>query len=101
MSEAPNTELTPKEAIDAAFRHFRDFYADASLSNVLLEGLDYIEPEHAWEVAIGFDAGRSRRTTQSSLSLAIGGAVQEPIREVRTIVIDAADGRFRRMKADG
>lgn len=88
------SELTAKDAIKVAFGMFRDFHDGLFASNVLLEGLEYLEVEHQWRVIIGFDIGRVKET---GVTLSFGEQTREPIREFRTFLISAKDGSFVRM----
>ena len=90
--------LSPKEAIDAGFRVFREFFAGTRTSHVLLEGLEFFEKEDRWSVTIGFDTERRREKREGLAALTLGGNTSEPIREIREFLVDAKDGSFVRMK---
>lgn len=90
--EAQKSVLEAREIISKAFDHFRSFYADQRLRNILLEGL---EPgDDTWDVVIGYDIGRERK---KGGQLTFLDQTVEPIRENRTITVRASDGAFVRM----
>ena len=93
--EAAQSELTAKQAIKYAFEMFNEFFDGAGRrSNVLLEGLEYVDSDDQWLVTIGFDAGRVKETTST---LGFGQSVIEPIRETRQFFLRASDGKLVRM----
>ncbi|MET4101516.1 hypothetical protein ABIE58_000937 [Roseovarius sp. MBR-78] len=91
MAQVKEKKLSPKQAVDEAFRHFKELYECDILSHLLLEGLRYDETRNLWEVTIGFDIGREK---------IVGGPLSfaekklEPIREFRVIRLNAEDGAF-------
>ena len=84
-------ELSPKEAVDAAFQWFSDLYPKKEFKHVLLEGIKYDEHCKLWEVTIGFDLGRN---TTVANQLDFLGKKTEPIREFRVVRLKADDGKF-------
>jgi hypothetical protein len=82
-----------KDAVDAAFRFFRELFGGTKTSHVLLEGLEYDERDDRWRVVIGFDTGRHKETNGSLLAT-MGQKTTEPISELRTIYVNARDGTF-------
>lgn len=89
--------MNAKAAVDAAFVHFRELFGSARTTHVLLEGLEYLDSEDQWRVVIGFDAGRHKDSGGPLLTMGLGPKTTEPIREFRTIYINARDGSFVRM----
>lgn len=93
--------LKAKDAIDAGFKVFREFFSGTKLTHVLLEGLEYDYEEDQWTVTIGFDTGRIRETREGLASVAPGLAgtkISEPLRDSREFLIKGADGSFVRMR---
>ncbi len=90
MAQRAMKEMTAKEAVNAAFAIFNDFFRETAAQYVLLEGVEFHEDDNQWAVTIGFDIGRQRQ------GLMIGEG-KEPIREKRTIYLDGDDGTFVRM----
>jgi hypothetical protein len=86
--------LNAKQAIEAGFQLFQDFFDKADTSRVLLEGLEYLESDGEWLVTIGFDAGRKKET---SSSFGFGERTLEPVREKRQFFLNAKDGSLLRM----
>ena len=95
--ETLQDRISAKAAVDAAFGHFKELFGTAHTSHVLLEGLEYFDRDDEWRVVIGFDSGRHKDTGGPLLAVGIGPKTIEPIREFRTIYLDARDGSFRRM----
>ncbi len=94
-----HTRIPPKAAVEAAFREFKELFAGARTSHVLLEGLEYDEHEDVWRVTIGFDVGRNRETGSEN-PLAPWGPTnrsKEPIREFRQFLLNANSGDFIKM----
>jgi len=91
MAQVKEQKLSPKQAVDEAFRHFKELYADRSLRHLLLEGIRYDEVRDIWEVTIGFDIGREK-TAAGQLSFLENK--REPIREFRIVRLKADDGTF-------
>lgn len=92
--------LKAKDAIDAGFRVFREFFAGTRTSHVLLEGLEYFESDDTWSVIIGFDVGRSKekREGMAAYMPGLGGSnTSEPLREARQFIVSGKDGSFVRM----
>ena len=92
--------LKAKDAIDAGFKVFREFFVGTRTSHVLLEGLEYYETDDTWSVIIGFDVGRSKekREGMSAIMPGFGGSnTSEPMREVREFIVSGKDGSFVRM----
>ena len=89
--------ISPKRAIDEAFKTFRDFFSGVRTMHILLEGLEYLEVGDEWRVTIGFDSGRSKETGGPFVSAGLGQKTSEPIREFRSIYLNAKDGAFLRM----
>jgi len=91
-------EFKAKDAIEAAFAVFHDFYSvetgSQPIRNPLLEGIEYLEDDHQWMVTIGFDIGRNKKTGSQ---MALFNQTTEPIRETRRIYLNANDGTFLRM----
>lgn len=88
--------LSPKEAVDAAFEHFRELYAERQFKHLLLEGISFNSLYDSWDVTIGFDIGR-KKTSGGQMSLF--GGEQEPLREFRLLRVGANDGAFLGMEA--
>lgn len=95
--EAVREDISAKEAIGVAFKIFEEFIETQKISNVLLEGIEYLDGKNVWAVTIGFDFGRVR-TTGSPFTLT--HEVTEPIRETRTIFLRAVDGEFVKMEKE-
>ena len=89
--------INAKAAVNAAFGHFKDLFGSARTSHVLLEGLEYSDSADEWRVVIGFDTGRQKETG-SPVDGVLGRKTTEPIREFRSIYINACDGSFVRME---
>ena len=93
--------LKAKDAIDAGFKVFREFFAGTKMSHVLLEGLEYSEEDDLWSVIIGFDTGRNKETREGLGAIVPGMAgvkTSEPIRDFREFIIRGKDGSFVRMR---
>ncbi|MEM6727701.1 MAG: hypothetical protein AAF618_04300 [Pseudomonadota bacterium] len=88
------TLLQATEAVELGMREFKSLYQGEPMSHVLLEGLELIDDE--WLVTIGFDIGRTRRPSAAT-AIFSASALDEPVRELRTVVIGASDGSFRRL----
>lgn len=73
VSDAPS-------AIQRAFEFFESFMGRENLSNPLLEGVKFDDPN--WLVKIGYDVGETRQSLG-----AFGGERINPRRMVRTFVI--------------
>lgn len=98
--DAVKQRLSAREAIDAAFKVFREFFTGTRTSHVLLEGLEFLESDDQWSVTIGFDTGRSKEKREGLAAVmpGLGGSnTSEPIREIREFLISAKDGSFIRM----
>lgn len=94
MSEPTEQILDARTATERAFEYFDAFVRrGGSLSNVLLEMLKYDEKRDRWGIGIGYDLGRQRETEEGS-TLVRRQIAREPIRELRSIWIDAKDGRL-------
>ncbi|TVQ05151.1 MAG: hypothetical protein EA338_00765 [Roseinatronobacter sp.] len=87
--------MTAKEAIKAAFAHFKELFSEANIDHVLLEGVDFLDDEGVWKVTIGFDAGRRRSV---STPTPLFGANTEPLREIRDLYIFDSTGDLKRME---
>lgn len=94
MAQTAHADFDAKQAIEAGFSCFEDFYGDKVKNNVLLEGLEYLAEDGQWRVVIGFQAGRVRETANSA---GFGQVVKEPIREKRVFYLDGRDGSFVKM----
>ncbi len=93
-----HARISPKAAVAAGFQLFRELFAGARTSHVLLEGLDYVEHEDAWHVRIGFDAGRNKETGGAFANAGIGQKTVEPLREYRSFYLNATTGDFIRVE---
>lgn len=93
--ETTTSVNSAKEAIKVGFSFFEDFFGKASVSHVLLEGVEFSESGDFWVVTIGFDVGRSKVKTSSPL---FGDRVDEPLREKRFFEIDRSTGNLKRMR---
>lgn len=92
MAEA-DAIIGMKDAIDRGFELFADAFPDNKFSNILLEGLEFLESDEQWKVTIGFDAGRKISDPRTAL---MGFGAQE-VREGRSIFINATNGAFVKM----
>ena len=98
--DGAQTGLKAKDAIDAGFKYFKEFFDGKTMQNVLLEGLEYHEKDELWTVTIGFDL---TRTKENHDSLGLFGAMlvqkeQYTSRESREFTIRDADGSCVRMR---
>lgn len=91
MTQVGDKRLSPKEAVDAAFKHFKDLFGGRHFNHLLLEGVKFDDTKDVWEITFGFDIGREKR---ASGQLSIFGDEREPIREFRVIRLRAHDGAF-------
>lgn len=91
MASDLHEPLTAKSAVNAAFAVFREFFEDSPAQYILLEGVEFDESSDQWRITIGFDIGRQR------VSGSVFDTGKEPVREKRTIHIDAGSGQFVRM----
>ena len=94
--DGDQTVLKAKDAIDAAFKLFEEYFPRTSLmKRVLLEGLEFVSEDREWIVKIGFEMGRVKETRAMPN---IGPSTTEPIREIREFHLNAADGSLVRME---
>ena len=91
MSQVKEQRLSPKQAVDEAFKHFKELYVGQGLKNLLLEGVRYDDVRDLWEVTIGFDIGREK---VAGGQLSFLENKREPIREFRIVRLKADDGTF-------
>lgn len=91
--------LKAKEAVDAAFSLFKEFFSSKDVKRVLLEGLEFLERDQRWKVTIGFDAGGVKISEPSYPTMGIlpGNTTREPIREFRDFYLNAHDGSLVRI----
>lgn len=91
--------LKAKEAVDAAFSLFREFFPHKEVKRVLLEGLEYLEHDQFWKIRIGFDAGgvKISEPSYSTMGILPGNTTREPIREFRDFYLNAHDGSLVRI----
>jgi hypothetical protein len=99
MTLVAATGLKPREAIDKAYAHFREFFDEKIVKNVLLEQLEFDENTSTWQVTIGFDMGREAFRPPSFAGV---GALLErdevrPIREARRFDLSDHGGQLLRM----
>ncbi|MBN2760161.1 MAG: hypothetical protein JXQ79_06655 [Rhodobacteraceae bacterium] len=86
------TKITPKEAVQKAYEYFDDLMEGrAHLNHRLLEGVRFDEHEKTWDVTIGFDIGREKKT---GAQIDFLRSEREPIREFRLVKVKADDGSF-------
>ena len=99
--DGAQTGLKAKEAIDAAFHHFWEFYPKQDIKNELLEGVEYIENEHHWLISIGFDlAMTSERFAEQNgtFDFVLDPAPRRTSRESREFTLRDSDGSLVKMK---
>ena len=87
-----------RDAIDAAFAHFRRFYDERVVSTGLLEGVRYDEDADAWLIAIGFDTDKEEVVRDRPLLDLPEREVRRAAREAREFVFDGATGAFKEMR---
>ena len=92
-----NTIIKARDAIQSAFDLLEQYFPATDRRNTLLEGLEYLDSEDQWRVVIGFDTGRHKESGGPLLTMGLGPKTTEPIREFRTIYLNARDGSFVRM----
>ncbi len=100
--EVAKSDLTAKDAINAAFSYFRDLVeptATNRIENRLLEGIEFLEDDDQWLVTIGFDIGRKKRTGSDPSIPWFGEATTEPMRETRRVYLRASDGKLVRIES--
>ena len=97
MGDAP-TRLSPSDAVRRARTYFDDFHKadgrDFELSHLMLDGLEYDDETNVWRVTIGFDAGRRKKVVGP---LTMYRDIEEPVRQINVIELDADTGDFRRL----
>jgi hypothetical protein len=93
-------QLTAKQAIEVAFRLFREFFEPGPKPNALLEGLEFVEGKAEWVVTIGFDTGRvidTRNVLEKSDPFAFASGARQAVREARAFHLGANDGKLLKM----
>ena len=85
-----------KEAVQHAFQHAKQLYADTTIKNLLLEEVEFWEEDNEWHVTLGFDAGR--RTEKVTGTALLPDRTYEMVREYKIFYIDGEDGHFKKMQ---
>lgn len=93
-----HSHLSPKQAIEAGFKLFNEFFQGSRKMHVLLEGLELDDYSKNWLVTIGFDTGRSKDSGNDLSVIGIGQKTTEPLREFRILHINAETGEFVKME---
>ena len=91
-----------RRILGTALQTFEDVFGTENANNVLLEDLTYEPSSDAspavWRVTIGFDTARQRERPGNVL-VGIKSAT-EPVRESRTLILDAETGALIGIKSE-
>ena len=107
--DGAQARLSPKDAGAKGIESFKQIMPLESYHRVLLEGLELDADSDRWIVTIGFDSIRPvlKQPFSSGYDNALlkmfGSIAEKPVesevvREFRTFILDASDGRFVKME---
>ena len=88
--------LTAKQAIEAGFTLFHEFFDEVAAQPILLEGLELDEDNKIWKITISFHVERGA-LPNTGLAAIIG--TQSLLPQKRTFQLDASSGKMVRLTA--
>jgi hypothetical protein len=94
-------KVDAKQAAKLSLEYFNELFPDATVSDVLLEEVEFLDEENCWLITLGFDMPARQRT---SSPVAINNPLADlfrtssPARKFKIFKVDAKTGRVISMR---